>query len=323
MTPRALWSRGTGAWSYSSLPCHEYFGADPFSVNITDPHGATTEITIDVQHQGSSCDHGKKPLVIDLNGDGISIVGVDDSTVFFDVNDDGYREHIAWAGPADGLLAYDKDGDGIIQDIDEISFVGYQAGARTDLEGLKGFDTNDDDIFSKLDDKWGEFGVWQDVNQDGITDQGEFKSLDHHGITQIDLQSDHQSQVYDDGTVLFGTTTYHTEDGSQGLVGDVRLAFDPDNVIPTETTPDPSPVTGLPLTAAEALAQREAPAHSAPIDPSPEDAELNRLVDQLRADMAAFDPPPAGALSGEADVDPTADMMNTNQIDDEQEYTEP
>ena len=77
------------------------------------------------------------------------------------------------------------------------------------------------------------------------------------------------------------------------------------------------------MTAAEALAQREAPAHSAPIDPSPEDAELNRLVDQLRADMAAFDPPPAGALSGEADVDPTADMMITNQIDDEQEYTEP
>ena len=93
----------TGAWSYSSTPCHEYFGPDPFSVRVIDPHGATTEVTLEVRHQGFDCGDGKKPLVIDLNGDGLSIIGVDDSTVFFDVNDDGYREHIAWAGPRVGL----------------------------------------------------------------------------------------------------------------------------------------------------------------------------------------------------------------------------
>ncbi len=40
----------------------------------------------------------------------------------------------------DGLLTYDKDGDGTIGDGDEISFVSYVEGAQTDLEGLAYFD---------------------------------------------------------------------------------------------------------------------------------------------------------------------------------------
>ncbi len=71
-------------------------------------------------------------------------------------------------------------------------------------------------------------------------------------------------------------------------------------------SPRPTPIPSPPLTAAEALGQREAPTLTVPINPSPADAEFNRLVDQLWADMAAFDPPgPAAAHDAELDLTDT------------------
>jgi hypothetical protein len=47
------------------------------------------------------------PVVLDLDGSGIDITNRTDSTVYFDVDGDGYREQTAWAGPNDGLLVID------------------------------------------------------------------------------------------------------------------------------------------------------------------------------------------------------------------------
>jgi hypothetical protein len=274
----------TGIWTYSSTPCNPYTGADPFNVEVTDPSGASATTTVETRHFGTTCDSGKKPLIIDLNGDGLQIVGVDDSTVFFDVNDDGWREKIAWAGPEDGLLVYDKNADGDIADYDEISFVNYLDGARTDLEGLRAFDTNDDGLLSSLDEHWDAFGVWQDKNQDGITDSGELSSLDERSITNVDLTGERQHEHYEDGSILFGTTHYERSDGSTGLIGDVRLAYDADDVIPSNELL--SELVDLPQSAAEAFDKQEAVA-------APEDGyhagELEREIAQLRADMAEFE----------------------------------
>ncbi|MCY4320465.1 MAG: hypothetical protein OXE76_15080, partial [Alphaproteobacteria bacterium] len=57
---------------------------------------------------------GGKPIVLDLDGDGVELVALERSTAFFDINGDGYRERMAWVSADDGFLAYDKDGDGLI-----------------------------------------------------------------------------------------------------------------------------------------------------------------------------------------------------------------
>lgn len=166
-----------------------------------------------------------KPIILDLNGDGVvSLVELDETTAFFDINDDGYRELMAWAGEGDGFLVYDKDNDSLIKYSDEISFQGYVETARTDLEGLVHFDTNNDGVLDDQDAEWTSFGTWVDANQDGVSDPGEVMSLDDAGITSIGLSSD-QVQYSDGGNTVYGTGEFTWADGSTGQFADAALAY--------------------------------------------------------------------------------------------------
>ncbi len=62
------------------------------------------------------------PVVLDLDGDGIELIGKADSRAYYDVKGDGYKHNIGWAGADDGFLAIDTDGDGVISAANELSF---------------------------------------------------------------------------------------------------------------------------------------------------------------------------------------------------------
>ena len=177
------------------------------------------------------------PIVFDLDGDGVELVGLDDSTAFFDTNGDGLRTLTGWVSEDDGFLAFDKQGNGLISDDDEISFVDYVDGAQTDLDGLGAFDTNHDGLLNSSDELWDSFGVWQDVDQDGVSDQGEFLTLNEVEIDSIQLSSDGVQQSVGDN-IIYGLGSYHTFDGSSHIFADVGLRatfeFDHDRISGTE-----------------------------------------------------------------------------------------
>lgn len=60
------------------------------------------------------------PLVIDLDGDGVELVSLADSTAYFDLNVDGFAERTGWVSSDDGLLALDVNGNGQIDDNSEL-----------------------------------------------------------------------------------------------------------------------------------------------------------------------------------------------------------
>lgn len=165
-----------------------------------------------------------KPVLLDLNGNGLDLISIENSTAYFDITDDGHRDKMGWIGAEDGLLAYDHNQDGDISRRDEIAFVDYLPGARTDLEGLRAFDSNQDGFLDAQDAEWSKFGVWQDKDQDGMTDEGEFRSLDLEGIARIGLTSDWNSREQA-GNIVFGETSYTRTDGTTGIAGDVMLNF--------------------------------------------------------------------------------------------------
>ncbi|WP_035851728.1 Ig-like domain-containing protein [Deefgea rivuli] len=208
---------------------------DAFKIRVKDPSGAWTEQTIQVTHFGPpptpKGGDGKKPIALDLNGDGLSFIHVDDSNVFFDINGDGWRDRMSWLKGGDGFLAFDADGNGKIDRADELAFVGYKAGAQTDLEGLRGFDSNGDGFLSSLDERWSKFGVWVDANENGVTDAGEFRTLDAFGITSIALKSDGKSFVKD-GNTVHGQIDVTFADGRVIKAGDVTLATRPEVQVP-------------------------------------------------------------------------------------------
>ncbi len=225
-------------YTQSNLPSNAvYPTTDIFQVRITDPSGASTIQNISVPHFGPYLPPtppgggGKKPIAIDLDGNGFEFINVNDSNVFFDVNGDGWKRKTAWVAPGDGLLAYDIDGDGKIDKASEIGFAQYKNGAQTDLEGLAAFDTNGDGRFTSADDAWARFGVWQDSNQNGITDAGEFKSLDAMGISAIELTSDGQFSVIN-GQTVHGIGSLEKTDGSHLAIADVTLAHTNETLVP-------------------------------------------------------------------------------------------
>jgi Ca2+-binding RTX toxin-like protein len=225
-------TRNGTLYTPSNLPGQAvYPTTDVFQVRITDPQGASTIQSITVPHFGPYLPPtppggggGKKPIAVDLNGDGFEFVNVDDSNVFFDVNGDGWKKRTSWVAPDDGLLAYDIDGDGKIDRAGEISFARYKPGAQGDLEGLAAFDSNGDGIFSATDEKWSKFGVWQDANQDGITDAGELRSLSGMGVAAVQLASDGRFEVINGQTVR-GVGAMDMADGSQLAIADVTFSY--------------------------------------------------------------------------------------------------
>ncbi|MHB1098190.1 MAG: beta strand repeat-containing protein [Burkholderiales bacterium] len=222
-------------YTQSNLPGQAvYPTSDVFQVKITDPHGASTIESVSVPHYGPylpptppAGGGGKKPIALDLDQNGFSFIKLDDSNVFFDVNGDGWKHRTSWVAPGDGLLVYDANGNGKADGASEIAFTRYMSGAQSDLEGLTAFDSNHDGIFSKLDDKWSQFGVWQDVNQNGVTDPGEFKTLDQMGIASISLTSDHKFSVVD-GNTIQGIAKVTMNDGTTRDAADVTLAYSKD-----------------------------------------------------------------------------------------------
>ncbi|MES2191634.1 MAG: cadherin-like domain-containing protein [Pseudomonadota bacterium] len=247
------WIAETGAWQYFSQRGDAYTGGDPFNISVTDAQGANTNVNIGTYHTGSSAagSGGKKPVTLDLNGNGLHYIGIDDSRAYFDINNDGWREHIAWLAPDDGLLVRDIGNDGRIERYDEISFTSYLIGAKTDLEGLTAFDSDHDGLLSRLDTRWKEFAVWQDKNSDGVSDVGEVHTLDATGIAQIGLTSDHQLRIVE-GVTEHGQAQFVWTDaqgGQTGAVGDVSLPVDMMARLPAAGSTSTESLTTIPVVA--------------------------------------------------------------------------
>lgn len=190
----------------------------------------------------------RPPVLLDLNGDGATDLRLYSANnnlgPQFDWNGDGNMDQTAWVGPKDGFLAIDlaKDGatgaDGKIDQTRELAFsiwktedeiAAENAESVTDLEGLRyAFDTNRDNVLDANDARWNEFRVWQDLNQDGITDDGELKTMSEAGIKLINLLPDPAgAKQFADGSAITGTATATMTNGSTMMIADASLRFQP------------------------------------------------------------------------------------------------
>ena len=167
------------------------------------------------------------PLVFDLDRDGIELTEIGDVDIFFDQDSDGLVQRTGWVGADDAFLVLDRNGDGAIAAGSEISFVQDLPGATTDLEGLAAFDTNADGKFDLWDERFAEFQIWQDLNQDGVSQASELNSLLGAGIAGIDLTPTPTGQTTENttGNVVFNTAEFIRTDGTRGEVGDVALRY--------------------------------------------------------------------------------------------------
>ncbi len=154
------------------------------------------------------------PVVIDLDGDGIELIDLPDSSAFFDIDADGHAEHTAWVAANDGILVIDLDGDGTVNHADELIFTRHAPNTSNDLSAFAAaFDSNGDGVFDLSDDKFIDSRIWRDLDQDGETDAGELFSLTDLGIASIDLVGTDGPGPIDGGNVIDVETTATLTDG--------------------------------------------------------------------------------------------------------------
>lgn len=166
------------------------------------------------------------PIVLDLDGNGAALVSLADSKTRFDMNGDGVADKTGWIATGDALLALDRNGNGTVDDIDEISFVKDKAGAKTDLEGLAAFDSNADGKLDGSDARFVEFRAWRDANSNGVTDAGELLSLAQAGIVSISLTGAATGETAATGNnIVYNTGSFVRATGANGMLLDVGLAF--------------------------------------------------------------------------------------------------
>lgn len=162
------------------------------------------------------------PLVLDLNHNGrIDFEDIDGSNVYFDMDEDGFAEKSGWISASDGFLVYDKNENGIVDDIGELFGSNFTNGFAV-LEDLDGtVDGNDDGKISADDNFYQNLQVWQDLNQDGATQDGELKGLEELGITELHLE--HGDPWLDNNdNIIMGSGTY-VQNGETHLLADVLL----------------------------------------------------------------------------------------------------
>lgn len=122
----------------------------------------------------NTCD----PLVINFDG---NVAELSDQKFFFDIDGDGEKDEISYLGSGSGYLALDKNGDGIINDGNEL--FGPQTG--NGFNDLAKYDADGNGWIDENDPIWSQLKIWC-KNEDGTET---LYTLAEKGLGAICLQN--------------------------------------------------------------------------------------------------------------------------------------
>ena len=88
------------------------------------------------------------------------------------------------------------------------------------------FDSNNDGVVNAQDERFGELLIWQDINEDGITNQGELMTLEASAIASIDTGYKDVFSLDSQGNVHGEVGSASLADGSSIDVVDVYFQYD-------------------------------------------------------------------------------------------------
>ena len=195
-------------------------GTENFSLNISKI--GDKEISVGARQIGIKDSYANwSPISFDLNGDGVQTISIN-AGVKFDMLNSGFKVNTGWLSGEDAFLATDDNGNGIIDDRSEL----FGGGVGEGFAELATFDSNGDGEVNASDDRFGELLVWQDANENGITDAGELVALASTDIASI---STGYSDVFTEdaqGNILGEFGSAIRTDGSSLEVVDVYFQVD-------------------------------------------------------------------------------------------------
>ncbi|MBN2838231.1 MAG: hypothetical protein JXM74_05705, partial [Fusobacteriaceae bacterium] len=163
------------------------------------------------------------PLIFDLDGDGVETISVNNG-VNYDFAGDGIKEKTGWVGKDDGFLVVDKNFNGKIDDNNELFGEGQVLKngevSSGGFQSLADYDNNKDSLININDEIYSQLKIWQDKNQNGVTDDGELISLKELNIKEISLKSSNKNTIDVAGNTLRQIGEYTLETGVKRQIGE-------------------------------------------------------------------------------------------------------
>jgi hypothetical protein len=187
------------------------------SVSRLDIDISITSVRIDTR-ENQPQQQRTDPLALDLNGDGkISLSGPKDG-VLFDITGQGRPQQTSFVSGADGFLALDRNGNGVIDSGKEL--FGDQNGQANGFLELQTFDQNGDGAIDNQDSVFNQLRIVTRNNDGSLT----LHRLSEYDIQRFSLGYRPMQQQLQAGNVLSALGGYTRSDGSQGVVADVTLS---------------------------------------------------------------------------------------------------
>ncbi|MFA6946522.1 MAG: hypothetical protein WC220_11535, partial [Pedobacter sp.] len=163
------------------------------------------------------------PLILDLNGDGITISSQESGT-FLDMDNNGFAENIGWIDPDDGFLAIDLNNNDIVDGGNELfgdQYVLSGSGlANNGFEALADLDTNSDGKIDSLDTEFANLKV--------LKGDGDLYSLSELDIKSINLSySGLSNQTDANGNIKVAQGSYIKNDDTSLEISEYSLSSNP------------------------------------------------------------------------------------------------
>lgn len=169
------------------------------------------------------------PLILDLDGDGVETISKN-ASIHFDHDGNRFAENTGWVGKDDGLLVWDRNGNGKIDNGGELfgnnTLLANGSKAPNGFLALAELDSNHDGKVDANDVAFAQLRVWKDGDSNAVVSDGELMTLNAAGGQRLNVAFVTQNQTDSQGNKHLQAGQYVHTNGSARALTDVWFAAD-------------------------------------------------------------------------------------------------
>jgi hypothetical protein len=190
------------------------------------------------------------PLVLDLDGlNGAETIS-QTAGIHFDHDANQFAEQTGWVGKNDGLLVWDRNANGQIDNGGELfgnhTVLASGENAAHGFVALAELDANQDGVVNIDDAAFANLKVFKDANSNGAVDAGELLTLAQAGVKSLNTAYADQTETDAQGNQHLQAGSYTTTTGETRAMSDVWFAVDTALTVETQTVAVNAAIAALP-----------------------------------------------------------------------------
>lgn len=220
---------------------------------VGDVGAAIKNLISPLQTQFGQAEQTISPLILDLDGqNGAETLGKS-AGIHFDHDGNKFSELTGWVSKGDGLLVWDRNGNGQIDNGTELfgnnTVLNSGSKAANGFVALAELDANKDGKVNADDGAFASLRVFKDANSNGVVDAGELLTLTEAGVKSLntrytDCTDEDMTDANDNLHLQAGSFT--TLDGQSRAMDDVWFAVDTARSIDTDLVAVNNTIAALP-----------------------------------------------------------------------------